>query len=1828
MGQRNVRSRTGAAALALVLSLALVAGTPLDAARAYAAEPLPAATAESEGASQPDTNANGAGESAKDPAGDGGSSSGQLSEDVPLDAPAGAPQDGSQAPAGADAAPSAPIDRSPASGQATAAVPLVPEAPKAVVGEVVQDGLVYRILDDGESVALVGWRGASLAGDVAVPYLVMSGEDAYAVTVIGDPDIDYTVADGSASGVLAGSGATSLSLPASVETVADGALSGCSSLESVFASPQNQKYASSDGMLFSKDLSALLFVPEGKRGTARIPDETSSAPASAFSSVSGLSAVHAGEGSAAFSAREGVLYSKDGASLLYFPAAAGNAVVLPAETESIGEGAFAQAEGLASIVALGYVRDIHETAFAEAAKRDAQVALPAGEDYDARKVVWEATGFQSFVEPAAPGDAVGPTDPEGQPASGFVFTLLDDYTLSVGWAGEADPEADLVIPVAAKLNDVEYRVSAIAAGGFQGRQSLSSVPSRAPITGSGDDAFAGCTGLASVELAEGVSAIGAGAFSGTAVQSVVIPASVSSVGSRAFADCPNLSQIITFSNALSVAGDAMSGCAGVSVYAPYNETGEYPWYVGIVASGNSIQPYGVSFSSDPLVIEVDETADLFEGGVRDVPDGCELTYSYAAKPLSVDQAGIVTGKMAGASEVTVSLMMGDIVLTRASRLLEVSQPRIASESQMGSKKTVATINQTLSLESGVVTAAADATGTQFSVNGLKYQIIEDGASDTTRRVQLYGPQSSGGTGSLIIPSTVTYGGKTYRITEVRDYAFSDETANKNYTGNLVIPQYVTKIGNYAFKGLKGMTGTLTLPSNLSHIGSFAFQQCKFTGNITMPKSLTEGSRAFYMCAGFTSVTIPDGATTIPDATFDGCTGLRGTLSIPSSVKSIGQFAFEGCAGLSGTLTIPSGVTSIASYAFEKCTGIEAVSIPSTVKRIEDGTFNSCTKLSKVSLPSGLEYIGKYAFGSNAALKSIEIPSTVSEIGKSAFYQSGLTSVRFSNTNLLTIGGEAFYVSSGQMTDIYAHGKVQLLDTYNFLGATNGTIHLSTGTIGGSSFTDRYNVWYNYGFRHFDPDYRTITFDSQGGSTAPPQQKVEPTAKISEPSAPTKSGYSFGGWYTSASGGSAWNFSTAPSASMTLYARWNANYSIIFNGNGNTGGSMSNQSMTYGTAKNLTSNGFTKTGHTFAGWAESATGAVKYANGASAKDLTSTPNGTVTLYAKWTPITYQVTFNANNGDGTMQAQTITYGTSTPLSHFTFTRLGYTFAGWAESATATKAQYTDQQSVLNLRDTQGATVALYAVWEPNSYQVVFHANYPGNANTTTQDFKYNETNRKLNMNPFTRTGWTFEKWTTNEDGSGTSYANQAAVTTPLATQGSYHLYAQWTRNNYDVTFNSNGGSYVDSQSVGYGNPIPEPQAPKLEGYTFDGWYADAAFGGSPWNFTTGIMPEGGLTLYAKWTANTFTVTLHPGTGAGVQKDYPFTYAGRNQNLPAFDTLQFSKTGYVFKGWTQNQNGSGTVYADKADVATGLSTGTPVMLYAQWEAISYSVVFDGKDADAGTMQAQNLTFDHQLTPLSPNEFSKTGYAFAGWDTDPAGATVVYKDQAEVRNLRDTAGQVKLYAVWDPIAYTLSFDSQGGSQVAPQQVDFGALATAVENPKYEGYTFHGWYTEKDGAGTKWDFTSSTMPAADTTLYAKWALVIDASVPVEVGFDLKTTGALEEVAASIESRTVEDLAMTSLSTEEEAGAVAVFPKDEERKQVAVMLTLTGAATKSVFSMPLGGELVTGQLEGFVIPAKSSLRVTYGLSIPKGATITANEQAADKGLAKLKYVVGRVPQTS
>ena len=124
------------------------------------------------------------------------------------------------------------------------------------------------------------------------------------------------------------------------------------------------------------------------------------------------------------------------------------------------------------------------------------------------------------------------------------------------------------------------------------------------------------------------------------------------------------------------------------------------------------------------------------------------------------------------------------------------------------------------------------------------------------------------------------------------------------------------------------------------------------------------------------------------------------------------------------------------------------------------------------------------------------------------------------------------------------------------------------------------------------------------------------------------------------------------------------YSVQFNGNGNTGGSMSNQDFTYGTAQNLNANGFSRTGYTFAGWATSADGDVDYADKASVINLTTTNGGTVTLYAKWTANSYSVQFDANGGTGDAMAdQGFTYDAAQSLTANSYSRTARTLrATW--------------------------------------------------------------------------------------------------------------------------------------------------------------------------------------------------------------------------------------------------------------------------------------------------------------------------------------------------------------------------------------------------------------------------------------------------------------------------------------------------------------------------------------------------------------------------------------
>ena len=195
-----------------------------------------------------------------------------------------------------------------------------------------------------------------------------------------------------------------------------------------------------------------------------------------------------------------------------------------------------------------------------------------------------------------------------------------------------------------------------------------------------------------------------------------------------------------------------------------------------------------------------------------------------------------------------------------------------------------------------------------------------------------------------------------------------------------------------------------------------------------------------------------------------------------------------------------------------------------------------------------------------------------------------------------------------------------------------------------------------------------------------------------------------------------------------------------------------------TGRALTSNTLTRTGYTFAGWSTTAAGTVAFANSANYSLA-----GNVTLYAVWTPINYAITFNANGGTGTMANQTFTVA-GAALTKNTLTRAGYTFSGWATTASGTVA-FADSANY-----NAAGNVTLYAVWTAVNYTVTFNAN-GGTGSMAAMTFTV--TGRALTKNTFTRTGKTFGGWATTAAGTTVAYADGATINTA----GNVTLFAIW-------------------------------------------------------------------------------------------------------------------------------------------------------------------------------------------------------------------------------------------------------------------------------------------------------------------------------------------------------------------------------------------------------------------------------------------------------------------
>ena len=248
--------------------------------------------------------------------------------------------------------------------------------------------------------------------------------------------------------------------------------------------------------------------------------------------------------------------------------------------------------------------------------------------------------------------------------------------------------------------------------------------------------------------------------------------------------------------------------------------------------------------------------------------------------------------------------------------------------------------------------------------------------------------------------------------------------------DLVIPNSVTSIGNYAFSGCEGLT-SVTIPNSVTKIGWEAFSRCFGLTSVTIPNSVTEiGYSAFSGCSGLTSVNITDieawckirFSSDNNPLYYAHHLYLNGNeikdLIIPNSVTSIGEYAFYGCSGLT-SVTIPNSVTSIGTGAFSGCSGLTSVTIPSSLTTLGQSVFSDCSGLTSVNIPNSVTSIGNGVFSRCSGLTSVTIPNSVTSIGNTAFSScSGLTEVKI-GSGVRDIGSGAFAYCA-ELSEVYCY----------------------------------------------------------------------------------------------------------------------------------------------------------------------------------------------------------------------------------------------------------------------------------------------------------------------------------------------------------------------------------------------------------------------------------------------------------------------------------------------------------------------------------------------------------------------------------------------------------------------------------------------------------------------------------------------------------------------------------------------------------------------------------------------------------------------------------------
>ncbi|MCL2655554.1 MAG: InlB B-repeat-containing protein [Coriobacteriia bacterium] len=402
-----------------------------------------------------------------------------------------------------------------------------------------------------------------------------------------------------------------------------------------------------------------------------------------------------------------------------------------------------------------------------------------------------------------------------------------------------------------------------------------------------------------------------------------------------------------------------------------------------------------------------------------------------------------------------------------------------------------------------------------------------------------------------------------------------------------------------------------------------------------------------------------------------------------------------------------------------------------------------------------------------------------------------------------------------------------------------------------------------------------------------------------------------------------------------------------------------------------------------------------------------------------------------------------------------------------------------------------------------RVHFDANRGSGAGTGTMEDVVAAVDSSPNLpaNTFTNGASTFAGWNTKADGSGTPYANSAALA-PVTADG-FTLYAQWTHNVvYDGNGSTGGSVPVDSADYAAGEEVTVLGKGSLvkDGYSFLGWSTDEDATTPEYKADDSFpMPntDDDVTLYAVWQVIPKAHVLYNGNGStgGIVPLDPNSYAEGDPVTVLFNTGNLAKDGYRLLGWSTDKDATTAEYMAGDNFAMP-NTDKDTTLYAVWQVIPKAhVLYNGNGNTGG------------VVPLDPNSYAegdpvtvlfntgglvKDGYRLLGWSTNKGATTAKYKagDSFLMPNAnKDTV----LYAVWKVIppapTFNVMFNSRGGSNV-PTQLGITPDGKIIKpaDPTRAGYIFTGWYKDP-GCTVPWDFANDTV-GANTVLYAGWKKV------------------------------------------------------------------------------------------------------------------------------------------